>query len=155
MSGQEQKTPRGLYFKAEDRPELKAKPKNDKVPDAYGVECGQRSRKLAKVLEDARNVVKAADALPSMDDAGLTIHGVEYIAARIEFLVDSFQILSDDVEAAGGRWERANPPALAEDQDRQGGEIHLHFTEMPEDPVAAVKAATELRITPKLWGRAW
>lgn len=153
MSDQDQqRAPRGLYFKAEDRPELKAKPKNNKVPDAYGVECGQRSRKLAKVLEDARNVVKAADALPSMDDAGLTIHGIEYIAARIEFLVDSFQILSDDVEAAGGRWERSNPSAPADDQPAIGGGFNIHITNAgnPDD----VAAAAARRISPMLWGQA-
>ncbi|GAA3404985.1 hypothetical protein [Pseudarthrobacter polychromogenes] len=152
MSGQE-RAPRGLYFKAEDRPELKAKPKNPKVPDQYGIECSQRMRKLAKVLEDARNVVKAVDALPSMDDAGLTIHGIEYISTRIEFLADSFQILSDDVEAAGGRWERANPPALADDQAaiRPGFGIQITSHANPEDVAAVINAR---RMSPKLWGKA-
>lgn len=125
MSDQ-QRAPRGLYFKAEDRPELKAKPKNPKVPDQYGVECNQRMRKLAKVLEDARAIVKAAETLPSLDDAGLTMSGIEHIEARIEFLVDSFQILSDDVEAAEARWRRTDPPALAEDQPKQDIVINVH-----------------------------
>lgn len=146
MSGQE-RAPRGLYFKAEDRPELKAKPKNPKVPDQYGIECNQRMRKLAKVLEDARAIVKAADTLPSLDDAGLTMSGIEHIEARIEFLVDSFQILSDDVEAAEARWRRTEPPALAEGE---GPKQEIVFNFGP-DQSAADRVEV---ISPLRWGQA-
>jgi len=152
MSGQE-RAPRGLYFKAEDRADLKALPKNSKLPDQYGVECNQRMRKLAKVLEDARAIVKAADTLPSLDDAGLTISGIEHINARIEFLVDSFQILSDDVEAAEARWRRIEAPALADEQAAEPGfGIHITSAANPEDIAAVVTAR---RMSPKLWGQAW
>jgi hypothetical protein len=151
MSDQ-QRAPRGLYFKAEDRPELKAKPKNPKVPDQYGIECNQRMRKLAKVLEDARAVVRVVDTLTSLDDAGLTISGIEHIEARIEFLVDSFQILSDDVEAAEARWQRTNPSALAEVQ----GTV-INIQEDPANPMDRVVEAYRKRGTlhsPLNWGQA-